>query len=397
MTYIFVYMYQRTISPDLEHSFFLFGARGTGKTSWLKSELKNQKNTIWIDLLDEEEYLKFLKRPQLLVEIIGTNHPKDSIIVIDEIQRIPALLNYVHKLIEEKGYVFALTGSSARKLKRNGANLLAGRALLNKLHPLTSFELGEDFDLLHILNWGSLPSAQKKSSAKYKSNYLKTYVQTYLKQEIKEEQIVRNLSPFIKFLEIAAQMNGQVLNYSNIARHCGVDSHTIDRYFEILIDTMLGFYLEPYHESVRKRQIQRAKFYFFDLGIKRALEGMLTVPIVERGGSAFGDAFEHFFILELIRLNDYHDKDYKFSYLRTGNDVEFDIIIERPGKNKLLIEIKSSEFVDEIEVSKREQLQKDLMPNEFWIVSREKRKRQLRSALILPWKQALQMLFEKNN
>lgn len=394
MTYIFVYMYQRKINPDPEYSFFLFGARGTGKTSWLKHELKKQKNTVWIDLLDEEEYLKFLTRPQLLVEILGDDHPLDSVVVIDEIQRVPALLNYVHKLIEDKGYIFALTGSSARKLKRSGANLLAGRALLNKLHPLTSFELGNDFDLIQILNWGSLPSVQKKASNKFKSNYLKTYVQTYLKQEIKEEQIIRNLSPFIKFLEVAAQMNGQILNFSNIARHCGVDSHAIDRYFEVLIDTMLGFYLEPYHESVRKRQIQHAKFYFFDLGVKRALENMLTVPIIERGGSSFGDAFEHFYILELIRLNDYYEKDYKFSYLRTGNDVEFDIIVERPGKDKILIEIKSTDFVDEIEVSKREDLQKDLMPNEFWIVCREKRKRRIRSAQIIPWQKSLQLLFE---
>lgn len=387
-------MYQRIIRPDLEHSFFLFGARGTGKTSWLKSELKGQKNTLWIDLLDEEEYLKFLKRPQMLVELIGPDHPTDSIIVIDEIQRIPALLNYVHKLIEEKGYIFALTGSSARKLKRGGANLLAGRALLNKMHPLTTDELGKDFDLLHTLNWGSLPTVQKKSSTRYKANYLKTYVQTYLKQEIKEEQLIRNLSPFIKFLEIAAQMNGQILNYSNIAKHCGVDPHAIDRYFEILIDTMLGFYLEPYHQSVRKRQVQHSKFYFFDLGVKRALEGMLTVPIIERGGNSFGDAFEHFFILELIRLNDYYEKDYRFSYLRTGNDVEFDVIIERPGKNKILLEIKSSEFVDESEIKKREQLQKDLMPNEFWIISREKRKRHVGCAIILPWELALRNLFE---
>lgn len=393
MTYIFVYMYQRKIAPDLEHSFFLFGARGTGKTFWLKNALIKQKNTIWIDLLDEEEYLKFLKRPQLLVEILGGDRPKKSIIVIDEIQRIPALLNYVHKLIEDKGYIFALTGSSARKLKRSGANLLAGRALLNKLHPLTSFELGKDFDLIQTLNWGALPSVQKKSSNKFKSNYLKTYVQTYLKQEIKEEQIIRNLSPFIKFLEIAAQMNGQILNFSNIARHCGVDSHAIDRYFEVLIDTMLGFYLEPFHESVRKRQAQHSKFYFFDLGVKRALENMLTVPILERGGSTFGDAFEHFYILELIRLNDYYEKDYKFSYIRTGNDVEFDLIIERPGKDKILIEIKSSDFVNEIEVRKREDLYNDLKPCQFWVVCREKRKRKIRSALILPWEHSLQMLF----
>lgn len=377
----------------MESSFFLFGARGTGKTSWLREHFKGRKGGLWIDLLDEEEYLQFTKRPQTLVEIIPPDHPKDSFIVIDEVQRVPGLLNYVHKLIEEKNYVFALTGSSARKLKRSGANLLAGRALLNRLHPLTSFELGEEFDLQSALNWGTLPTVCNKGSAKYRSNYLKSYVQTYLREEIKEEQVVRNLSPFIKFLEVAAQANGQILNYSNIARHCGVDSHAIDRYFEILTDTMLGFFLEPYHESVRKRQVQHSKFYFFDLGVKRSLEGMLTVPILERSGTPFGDAFEHFFILELIRLNDYFETDYKFSYLRTGNDVEFDLIVERPGRNKILIEIKSATEVDESVANKREELRKDLMPNEFWIVSREKRKRHLENAVILPWQQALKLLY----
>jgi predicted AAA+ superfamily ATPase len=393
MAYIFVYMYQRLISPLLESSFFLFGARGTGKTSWLTGNLSSKDDSIWIDLLDEEQYLLFLRRPQTLLEIIPKNHPKKSVIVIDEVQRVPGLLNYVHKLIEEKKYIFALTGSSARKLKRGGANLLAGRALINKMHPLTSPELGSDFDLIQALNYGTLPSICNKGSLKYKSNYLKSYVQTYLREEIKEEQVVRNLSPFVKFLEIAAQSNGQILNFSNIAQYCGVDSHAIDRYFEILIDTMLGFYLEPYHESVRKRQTQHSKFYFFDLGVKRALEGMLTVPILERGGSSFGDAFEHFFVLELIRLNDYYETDYKFSYLRTGNGIEFDIIIERPGQAKILIEIKSSDFVDEATIKKREKLRQDLLPNEFWIVSREKRKRYIGEATIMPWQQALKTLF----
>ena len=386
-------MYQRLLNPILDNSFFLFGARGTGKTSWLKENI-DLKNSVWIDLLDEEEYFRYTKRPQTLVEIIPPDHPKKALIVIDEIQRVPNLLNYVHKLIEDKKYIFALTGSSARKLKRSGSNLLAGRALLNKLHPLTSFELAKNFDLLAVLNWGALPTVHHKGSFKFKSNYLKTYVQTYLRQEIKEEQIVRNLAPFINFLEIATQANGQILNFSKMADQCGVDSHAINRYFEILVDTMLGFYLEPYHTSVRQRQVQHSKFYFFDLGVKRALEGMLTVPIIERGGTAFGDAFEHFFILELIRLNDYCETDYKFSYLRTGSGVEFDVIVERPGLDKILIEIKSSDEIEESIVKKREELRKDLLPNEFWVVSREKRKRYLGSAVIMPWQLALKELFK---
>jgi predicted AAA+ superfamily ATPase len=385
-------MYQRIVNPLTDTSFFLFGARGTGKTKWLEEHFP-KKSHIWVDLLDEEEFLQFTRRPQTLKEIIPDNHPASEIIIIDEVQRVPGLLNYVHQLIEEKAFIFALTGSSARKLKREGANLLGGRASWNRMHPLTSRELGKDFNLLEVLNWGALPKIHNKGSIRHKQNFLRSYVQTYLKSEIKEEQVVRNLTPFVKFLEVAAQCNGQVLNYSKIARDCGVDSHAVDRYFEILIDTMLGYFLEPYSNSVRKRQIQHSKFYFFDLGVKRALEGLLTVPIVERGGTALGNAFEHFVLLELFRLNDYYEKDFKFSYLRTKDDLEIDLIIERPGLSKVLIEIKSTEQVEDSDIKKLESIRKDLLPNEFWIISREKRIRKCGSATILPWEKALKLLY----
>ena len=314
-------------------------------------------------------------------------------VVVDEIQRIPGLLNYVHKLIEEKKLKFALTGSSARKLKRDGANLLAGRALLNSLHPLTSLELGADLNLSTVLQYGSLPKISALSTAEERQGFLRAYVNNYIRQEIKEEQAVRKLNPFLRFLEVAAQMNGQILNYSAIARDCGVDSTAVERYYEILEDTLLGFHLEPFHESVRKRQVKKAKFYIFDLGVKRALERQIQIPLIE-GTVPFGHAFEHFFILEILRLRDYLQPDDRLSYLRTKDDIEVDLIVERPGESRKLIEIKSSRQVPDIEVRRLLKLKRDLEPCELWFATREEAPRMVEGAEVLNWREVLSRLYK---
>ena len=222
--------------------------------------------------------------------------------------------------------------------------------------------------------------------------FLRAYCSTYLKEEIKEEQLIRKMEPFLKFLEVSAQSNGTIINYSKIARDSGTDSKAVERYFEILSDTLLGFVLLPFHHSVRKRQSQKSKFYLFDLGVKRALEHTLRVPVQE-GTYAFGRAFEHFFILECVRMNDYFRKDYRFSYLRTKDDLEIDLIIERPGEKLLLIEIKSSTTVDEIEISRLRAIKNDLEPCELWVASRESQPRYLDFATIFPWELILEKLF----
>ncbi|MGK5089027.1 AAA family ATPase [Bdellovibrionota bacterium FG-2] len=370
----------------------MFGGRGSGKSTLLKTILSDDKSLLWYDLLNEELARQLLLDPMLLERQVLAQKPKW--VVIDEIQKVPALLNVVQRLIENQSILFALTCSSARKLKREGANLLAGRAFVNYLHPLTQRELGDDFNLETILPWGSLPKTLSFTGELERREFLKAYVSTYLKEEIKEEQVIRKLEPFIRFIEIAAQCNGQPINSSKIGRGAGVDAKAIDRYFEILTDTLLGFFLPPFDRSVRKRQLQRSKFYFFDLGVKRALENQLTVPLMPQT-YGYGRAFEHFFILECIRYNDYYRKDYRFSYLRTKDNLEIDLIIERPGKPLVLLEIKSSTNVDDVELSKLQPILEKLAPCELWIASQEKAERRLKKGdgLVLPWMEALERLF----
>lgn len=386
-------MYTRLCNPLISNSFFLFGARGTGKTSLLK-ELFLNKSTFWIDLLNENEYLKYLKEPGLLHQQLLSLKPNPpEWVVIDEVQKLPFLLDEVQRKIEDDSFhprlKFALTGSSARKLKRGSANLLAGRAFMNKLHPLTDSELGE-FDLNEILHWGTLPKIFQLDLEE-KKEFLRAYSNTYLKEEIKEEQIVRKIDPFVRFLEVAAQSNGKIINFSNIARDSFSDPKAIERYFQILEDTLIGFFLDPFHPSLRKRQVKKPKFYFFDLGIKRALEGALNTSILPRT-YAFGDAFEHLIILECHRLNDYLRKDFRFSYYRSQT-LEVDLVIERPGEKILLVEIKSSSLVDDVEINKLEVVSNAFPDCEALILSMETQARKSGKIEILPWKKGLQRIF----
>src|SRR5690606_7834379 len=230
--------------------------------------------------------------------------PSITTVVIDEVQKIPKLLDVVHRKIDEskragRSLRFILTGSSARKLRRGAANLLAGRADVYALFPLTAEELGESFSLEDALAFGTLPSLLDRDTTASKNRYLEAYARTYLKEEIWNEHLVRKLDPFAQLLEIAAQMNGRVLNFASIGRDAGVDTKTVQSYFQILEDTLLGFFLPPYHASERKRETTNPKFYFFDTGVKRALERMLTVPVLPRT-YAYGEAFEHWVILEIM-------------------------------------------------------------------------------------------------
>jgi len=252
-------MIHRIFNPLTTNSFFLFGARGTGKTTWLQGHFE-ATHSLWIDLLNLEEEERFALQPQILSELIAKKQP--HWVIIDEVQKNPKLLDIVHQEIEKRSSLFALTGSSVRKLKRGAANLLAGRAFVYQMHPLTHLELGESFDVQQSLTWGSLPKLLEYSTDREKISYLKSYTQTYLKEEIVSEQIVRKLEPFRRFLVIAAQQNGEIINFTNIARDVGADTKTVQSYFQILEDTLLGFLLPAYHSSVRKQQASGPKFYF---------------------------------------------------------------------------------------------------------------------------------------
>ena len=346
-------MIRRSINILQSNSFFLFGARGVGKTKLIETILPKEQRLL-IDLLDPIEYETLSLNPgELAARLLSLPHGCEWV-VIDEVQRIPALLDLVHQSIEKSKIKFALTGSSARKLKRGGANLLAGRAYTYHLYPLTFVELGETFNLQEALEWGTLPRLTAISSAEERKIFLQTYAHTYLREEIQAEQVVRQLEPFRRFLAVVAQSNGAIITYSNIARDVGTSDMTVRSYFQILEDTLLGMLLEPYHRSVRKRQRENPKFYLFDTGVQRALSRTLDVPLKPQT-YAFGKAFEHLVICEITRLSSYARNDFSFSYLRTKDDAEIDLIVERPGMPTALIEIKSTSRLndDDVAVIKR--------------------------------------------
>ncbi len=326
-------MYVRTLLPP-RSSFFLFGPRGTGKSTWLRDQFRPD---LRIDLLRSSEFLELQSNPSSLrgrVEAL----PSKAKIVIDEIQKVPALLDEVHSLIfDHPGFQFALTGSSARKIRKAQANLLAGRAVRRQFFSLTSHELGEDFDLSEILHHGSLPESINLKSVAEKKDYLLAYVDTYLKEEIQAEAAVRNIPSYHRFLKHAAIMNGQVLNLNNISREASVKRATLDGYFSIVDETLLGTFLEPIHLRAKVKEVSTPKFYFFDCGLVRALRNELD----DKLDSEKGFLFETFILNELKAYSSYHQKNWDFFYWGTPSGGEVDFIVAQ-GKRKIGIEVKAS-------------------------------------------------------
>jgi predicted AAA+ superfamily ATPase len=382
-------MVKRATRLSKANSFFLFGPRGSGKSTLIKS-LPFLKKAVFIDLLRPSIEDLYRLHPETLQQEAAALKPSQWI-VIDEVQKLPKLLNLVHLLIEEKKINFALTGSSARKLKRGAADLLAGRAFHFSLFPFTEYELKEKFHLIDVLSWGALPKIFTFKSDNDKALFLETYILYYLKEEIQVEQLVRNIDPFRLFLSIAAQMNGQLINYSNISRDTGVSYKTIETYFQILEETLLGFFLLPFDRSVRKVQKQSPKFYFIDQGIKRALEGKIRASLLERT-TEFGNAFESWFIFECYARNQYLQKGYQFSFLRTKDDVEIDLIIQTPQGKEYLIEIKSTIAPQDKDIKNLERLKNDFPNGLFICVCRNQRKQVKGHIQILPWKQAFKFI-----
>lgn len=332
-------MIQRNL--NLTHygdSLFLLGPRQTGKTYLIRKELKP---ALFVNLLRHEEWSRYAKNPSILSQEISilSSRQKD-LIVIDEIQRCPELLNEVHALMDQyPGIRFILTGSSARKLRKAGTNLLAGRALTLHLHPLTHEEWEGHVLLSDVLQFGSLPRVVLEKDRNVKAHFLKSYVETYLKEEIQQEALTRNVPAFTRFLEMAGFENGNILNYSNIAREAGVFSKTIKDYFQILEDTLVGFFLYPFTRSQRKKLVLHPKFFFFDTGLVTALQGRLLSEL-SGSSSPYGHAFEHWILLEMKRLLDYRQKEGRMSFFRTTDGAEVDCILER-GEKIWAVEIKS--------------------------------------------------------
>ncbi|OFZ78672.1 MAG: hypothetical protein A2583_07150 [Bdellovibrionales bacterium RIFOXYD1_FULL_53_11] len=384
-------MIQRSCNPTKINSFFLFGPRGSGKTTFLEHEFKGP-DTLFVDLLDINIFDQFTLDITRFESLVDSPEHAGKRVVVDEIQKFPRLLDVVHSQIQKKKRQFVLTGSSSRRLKQRGTNLLAGRAWVYNLYPFTTNELGERFDLKKVLERGSLPDSILAGSHEDSSEFLNAYVGTYLQKEVQQEQWVRNLAPFRKFLAVAAQMNGRIINKSKIARDVGVDDVTVANYFEILEDTLLGITLPAFDRSVRKAQRQAPKFYFIDPGIKRALERTLPVELLPQT-RAWGDAFEHWVILDIIKNASYRRFDWDFSYLMTKDDVEIDLIINRPGEKRLLIEIKSKTRVAEADAKALETLGRELDPEaEKWLLSCDTLERRFGSTHAMHWLEGLKKL-----
>lgn len=370
----------------------LLGARATGKSTLLRGLLPAEK-TFTIDLLDpvlEQSYALYPNR--FRADVVAAHERGMAWIFVDEIQRAPKLLNIIHSLIESHRIKFAITGSSARKLRRGAANLLAGRAFLYHLFPLTSLELKEAMDLQAVLTFGALPKLWDLPESGDKIKYLQSYTATFVREEVQAEQLVRRLDPFRKFLEVAAQSNAKILNYANIARDVGVDNKTVQSYYQILEDTLIGIFLEPFHTSVRKVVGAKPKFYFFDIGVMRTLAGQVTTVPAESTAN-FGELFETFIVLECHRLNHYFEKDYQFFFLRTKDDVEIDLIVKRPGKTLVLIEIKSSTDVKPEHLRKFDRLASDFPKAEKLCISRDLTPQTINGVRAMPWREALAWLF----
>ncbi|MEW6367234.1 MAG: DUF4143 domain-containing protein [Acidobacteriota bacterium] len=310
-------MYARMLSKPLAagHSFFLFGPRGTGKTTWLKQRCGD---AVFIDLLDADVYQSLLAHPGRLADFVPRNHR--GWVVVDEVQRAPEILNEVHRMIEARGWRFVLTGSSARRLRRGGVNLLAGRAHTYRMFPLVAGELGDDFDLRKSLLYGHMPAIFSEPAPR---DYLASYVKTYLREEVLQEGLTRNIASFVRFLETASFSQASTLNTAEIAREAGIDRRTVGYHFDLLEDLLLGFRVPVFTRRAKRRMAAHPKFYFFDVGVYRQLRpsGPLDTPEEIEGA-----ALESLVMQELLAMNEYSASEYSISYWRTSTGAEVDIV-----------------------------------------------------------------------
>lgn len=378
-------MFQRSFCPPAQRSFFLFGARGTGKSTLLGEALPQEACRVF-NLLDPDIEEPLARDPGSFQREVLALDSAIRWVVVDEVQKLPHLLDGVHNLIETHRVPqrFALTASSARKLKAGGANLLAGRASLRHLFPLTRQELDSAFDLDRALCFGGLPAVWNAESDEARADYLRAYAQLYLKEEIRAEQLVRRVEAFRRFQEVAAQASGKVINHAAIARDVGTDSKTIQAWYEVLEDTLLGFHVEAYHPSVRRQLRQAPKFYLFDTGVARAMGHLLQVS-AHPGTSYYGELFEQRVVQEIHARNAYEQLDWRLNYLQTKAGVEIDLVIQRPGRPLALVEIKSAEEIREDHASALRAFEKDFPDADLFLLSRDPRPQRMGRVRALPW------------
>jgi predicted AAA+ superfamily ATPase len=360
------------------HSIFFWGARQTGKSTLLK---KLFPDALWFDLLLTDLYKRLVLNPEYLRETILAQNKKQ--VIIDEIQRIPILLNEVHWLIVNHGIQFILSGSSPRKIIRSGENLLGGRALRYELYPLTAHEI-PDFNLNRALNNGLLPRHYLTENPK---KLISAYLGNYLQDEIVAEAKIRNVAVFARFLHAAAFSQGEILNYKAIATDCGVSAITIKEYFQILEDTMLGRFVPVYQNKPKRRVIKAPKFYFFDIGI---VNHLLNRGRIEKGTELFGNAFESFIYQELTAHKHYTAKDYPIYYWRTASQIEVDFIL---GNNDVAIEVKSSDRISSKHLSGLKAFMEEYEVKKAIVVCTEPLPRIVNNIHVLPWQEFIKQLW----
>jgi uncharacterized protein len=367
--------------PNLlkKKSHFLFGPRSTGKTFLIRSQFP--QGTAILDLLESELYLRLSTNPGDLESIISAfNHP--SIAIIDEVQRVPHLLNEVHRLIEKKGIKFLLTGSSARKLRHNQANLLAGRARQAELFPLTYIEIPE-FNLDRYLHFGGLPMVYQSDEP---NDDLHAYVDTYLKEEIQAEALVRQLPAFTRFLKHSALTSGEMLNFANISNDAAVPASTVREYYSILEDTFIGFMLPAYTKTIKRKPISTAKFYYFDVGVKNTLSGITSIP---NQSDLYGKSFEHFIALELRAYLSYKRKHLPLTYWQSKNGQEVDFIIG----DDIAIEVKTTNRTQDKHLKSLKALEEEKLCKRYILISHDTLKRRSGNLEIMHWQEFLTELW----
>jgi len=367
-----------------QKSHFLFGPRGTGKTFLAREQLGGK--AIFCDLLHSDTYLTLATSPSNLEDMVydQITRPGDSVlIVIDEVQRLPPLLNEVHRLIESKGWRFLLTGSSARKLHRRGVNLLAGRAWNQNLHPLTWKEI-PDFDLERHLRYGGLPAVYLSREPQEE---LQGYVANYIAQEIQMEGLVRKIPQFSKFLKAAALTNGKILNFDKLGRDYMVPPSTIREYYSILQETFIGMALEPWDKSTKRKAVSASKFYFFDTGVLAALAGMKTL---ERNSDTFGNFLETWLVNEVRAYISYRRLHLPLRYWRTTAGYEVDMVVD----DETAIEIKATRRVAREDLKGLAALKEEGIVEKFFLVSEDKTALLRNGIHCLHWSEFLERLWD---
>jgi predicted AAA+ superfamily ATPase len=364
-------------------SAFLWGARKTGKSTWLRQRFPS---SIYYDFLRTDVMLELARNPSLLREQLLAKDPAalKEPIVLDEVQKVPQLLDEVQGLIESHGLRFVLCGSSARKLKRGQANLLGGRAWRFEMHPLVSAEVPE-IGLLQALNRGLIPAHYTQEQ--YRRS-LRAYVQDYLKEEVFAEGLTRNVGAFSRFFDAVGYSHGELINYSNIARDCGVDSKTVKEYYQILVDTLLGYFVEPFKRRQSRQVIGKApKFYLFDVGVAGAITQR---DIPQPKGEQFGRAFEHFIFMELVAHRSYSELEYPINFWRTKSGLEVDYVL---AGGEVAVEVKGSARVSQPDLHALDSFAAEFKPKHALLVCNEKEERLVGAVRVVPWRRFLEKLW----